>query len=80
MIATHPHSDHIGGLAQVIDNFKIGRIIMPNVVHTSKTFENLLDTIANKGLKITKPVVGNEYNIGNASFIIIALAVPNIII
>ncbi|CUH93436.1 ComEC/Rec2 family competence protein [Herbinix luporum] len=72
LIATHPHSDHIGGLAQVIDNFKIGRIIMPNVVHTSKTFENLLDTIANKGLKITKPVVGNEYNIGNASFIIIA--------
>ena len=72
LIATHPHSDHIGGLSDVIDTFQIGKIIMPNVVHTSKTFENLLDTISDHGLKITKPIVGNEYIIGNASFVVIA--------
>lgn len=72
LIGTHPHSDHIGGLADVIKSFQIGKIIMPNVVHTSKTFEYLLDTISNKDLKITKPIIGNEFNIGAASFVVIA--------
>lgn len=72
VIVTHPHSDHIGGLADVIDYFQIGKIIMPDVIHTTKTFENLLDTISKNELKLTKPIVGSEYAIGAASFIIIA--------
>lgn len=72
VIATHPHSDHIGGLADVIKHFSIGKIIMPNAVHTSKTYENLLDIIADKGLKITKAVVGNKYDLADASFTILA--------
>lgn len=72
LIATHPHSDHIGGLADVIGYFDIGKVIMPDVVHTTKTFEDLLDAISEKNLKITKAVVGNVYNIGDASFVIIA--------
>lgn len=72
IIATHPHSDHIGGLSDVIDYFQIGKIIMPDVIHTSKTFENLIDTISENKLKITKPIVGNEYALGEASFIVIA--------
>lgn len=72
LIGTHPHSDHIGGLANVINNFQIGKIIMPNVISTTKTYEDLLDTIADNDLKITKPTIGSEYIIGGASFIIIA--------
>ena len=70
--ATHPHSDHIGSLANVIDNFQIGKIIMPDAISTTKTFENLLDTIAKNNLKITKPIIGTEYILGSASFVIIA--------
>lgn len=52
LIGTHPHADHIGGLSKIIESFEIGTIYMPKVVATSKTYENLLVTIANKGLKI----------------------------
>lgn len=72
VIATHPHSDHIGGLADVIRHFDIGKVIMPDVVHTSKTFEDMLDAISEKGLKITKAKTGSEYSLGNASFVILA--------
>jgi beta-lactamase superfamily II metal-dependent hydrolase len=72
VIGTHPHSDHIGGLANVIDGFQIGKVIMPHAISTTKTYENLLDTIADNNLKITKPVVGTEYILGSASFVIIA--------
>lgn len=77
LIGTHPHSDHIGGLADVIRHFDIGKIIMPNVVHTTKTFENVLDAISDKSLRITKPIIGNEFTIGSATFTIIAPNSPD---
>ena len=53
VVGTHPHSDHIGGLEDVINSFKINSIFMPKVSTNTKTFESLLLTIKNKGLKIT---------------------------
>lgn len=53
VIGTHPHTDHIGSLSSVIESFDIGKIYMPKVVSTSKTYENLLATIKNKNLKVT---------------------------
>jgi len=58
VIATHPHSDHIGGMAEVIKSFKIGSIYMPKVSQTTKTFENLLTTIQSKGLKVNTAKAG----------------------
>lgn len=52
LVGTHPHTDHIGGLSYIINNFSIGLIYMPKVVHTSKTYENLLSVIIEKGLKV----------------------------
>lgn len=45
VIGTHPHSDHIGGLAHIINSFNIEKIYMPKALSTSKTYENLLNTI-----------------------------------
>lgn len=59
LVATHPHEDHIGGLIEVINNYPIGEIYMPDVTHTSKTFENLLIAINNKSYKINKAIAGN---------------------
>ncbi|MBE6729821.1 MAG: MBL fold metallo-hydrolase [Ruminococcaceae bacterium] len=52
LVATHPHSDHIGGMEKVINAFTIGEIYMPKIISNTKTFESLLETIKNKGLKI----------------------------
>jgi len=72
VIGTHPHEDHIGSLDTVIHNFDIGVVLMPNKVHTSKTFEDVLDAIEEKNLSITEPVVGDEYQLGEAVFTIVA--------
>lgn len=58
LIGTHPHADHIGGLDDVIDNFEIGRIYLPQVIHTSKTFEDVLLAVQRKGKKITPARAG----------------------
>jgi len=72
LILTHPHADHIGGAAEVINAFEIEKIIMPKAEHTTKTFENLLVTIRSKGMKITTPVPGDEYELGSSRFKILA--------
>lgn len=72
VIGTHPHSDHIGGLDKVIDAFPVETVILPPVEHTTRTFEDVLEAVSNKGLKITRPVPGDEYSLGMASFTILS--------
>ncbi len=72
VIATHPHSDHIGGLDTVLHTYEVEKLILPDVVHTTKTYENLLDTIEDRNLSVTKAQVGSLYYLGSASFTILA--------
>ena len=65
VVGTHPHEDHIGGLDNVIDSFDIDTILMPNATSTSKTFENVLDSIEKKDYKITVPKNNEEFNYNN---------------
>jgi len=68
IIGTHPHEDHIGGLYAVINTFNVGKIIMPKVSNNTKTFEDVLMAVKNKNLKVTSPVSGQTYELGNATF------------
>ncbi len=72
VIGTHPHEDHIGGLDAVINTFNIGKVIMPQVTTTTQTFKDVTTAIKNKGLSITTPKVGDNYQLGNANFTILA--------
>jgi len=57
VVATHPHSDHIGGLRKVIaSDIEIGQVIMPEIpddyVPTTNSYEKLLDAIEEKGCPV----------------------------
>lgn len=68
VVGTHPHEDHIGGLDDVINSdLEITKIYMPQIETTTKTFEDVIDAIQNKGLTITSPKKGDTFNVGNAS-------------
>lgn len=53
LIATHPHSDHIGGMEEVVRAFDIDKIYMTKGQTNTKTFQNLLIAIRDKGYRIT---------------------------
>ncbi len=52
LVATHPHADHIGGMTEIVNGFDIGEIYMPKVQTDTRTFENLLQSVSDKGLSI----------------------------
>ena len=60
VIGTHPHTDHIGGLKNIINTFEIGKIYMPKVISTTKTYESLLMAIKDKNLKINTAKAGTS--------------------
>ncbi len=58
VVATHPHDDHIGGMATVLQNFEVDEMYMPNTVHTSYTFENLLNVIEKENVDLNVAEAG----------------------
>ncbi len=58
LIVTHPHTDHMGGMSEIVDEFEIGEIYMPNAQATTSTYESLLESIDNKGLTVNTAKFG----------------------
>jgi len=68
LVGTHPHADHIGGLDDVINSdLEIENVYMPKIQTNTKTFEDVLDALKNKNLKVTAPVKGDTFKIGEAN-------------
>lgn len=64
LILTHPHEDHIGGAAQVIEDFPVGNVIMPDAVSDSAAFERLLDAMEDKSISGIMAEAGAKYELG----------------
>ena len=65
VIGTHPHEDHIGGLDDIINSdLEIENIFMPKISTNTKTFEDVLDAISNKGLTVKAPKKADTFEIG----------------
>lgn len=74
VIATHPHADHIGGMANIINNFTVGKFYAPKEITTTTVFENMVKSLQSKRLKITVPTPGENIYIGNA---VLTFLAPN---
>lgn len=67
VIGTHPHEDHIGGLDDVIENFNIETFYMPDVITTTKTFEDVLDALGEKNMSLSIPKTNATFKLGDAT-------------
>lgn len=72
VIGTHPDADHIGGLDVIVYKYNCEKVIMPDYEKDTRTYQELVDVIHDKNMKITYPVVGEQYALGEAKFTIIA--------
>lgn len=76
VVATHPHSDHMGGMSDIITAYDVGEVIMPYLddsdIPDTNYFEKFLDACSAKGLYITDAEKGRRIPLGDAYAEIIA--------
>lgn len=76
LILTHPHSDHMGAAAYVVENTDVEKIVMPKISEeltpTTKFYEKFLNAVSEKGLKLTAAEPGMEIDAGEGTLEIIA--------
>ncbi len=57
VVCTHPHSDHVGATAEILENFEVGELFLTDIpeedIPTTFTYEHLLETIDVKNIKVT---------------------------
>ena len=73
LIGTHPHEDHIGGMAKIIEEFPIGTLYLPEtseeMTPTTKTYESLLDAVEKMDVTMRTASAGDVLlEEGNISF------------
>ena len=73
VIATHAHEDHIGGMDDVINNFEVKNFYMPDVVTTSKTFEDLITALENNSVILQTPEIGDLLILGGCKLEVLHL-------
>ena len=74
VIATHAHEDHIGGMDNIINNFEVDKFYMPDVVTTSKTFEDVIIALEDNKVGLTTPNIGDTFTFGGCYFTVLYLS------
>lgn len=71
VIASHPHEDHIGGMADVLEKFTVGKVIMPeipdSILPMTRNFERMLDVISRKKIDAEYSRTGTIIPLGNGA-------------
>ncbi len=63
---THGHSDHIGGMAAVLKNFK-PKELWVSLLPPSQALENVITTAQTLGIKVVRHWEGDVFNLGGAT-------------
>ena len=66
VVATHPHDDHIGGMAAALNAVPVGVIYSPVTAWNSISWENMAKYAEAQGIPIVVPGEGNCFSLGGA--------------
>ena len=67
IISTHPHSDHVAGLAAVLNAVPVDLILTPTMEWDSKAFSSMLKYADLQGTVLSIPQEGDTLRIGGAT-------------
>ena len=72
IVATHAHSDHIGGLSGALNYAMVGTALCPVTDYDSKTFNSFVKYLGRQNVAITVPQAGGTFSLGSAAVQVLA--------
>ncbi len=74
VVASHPHSDHIGGMVDVFSEIPTAMVIMPELTEintpTTRVYENFLNAILDYDIEVELSEVGEIYTLDGVTMTI----------
>lgn len=68
IIATHPHSDHIGYMGRIINRYEVGTVIMADMredmIPATTSYIKMLEAIDKKDIPVIFPEVNESFTLG----------------
>lgn len=52
VVASHPHSDHIGGMTGILRSFNVGKFYMPNVSNPSSDYRDMISALNSSSAEV----------------------------
>lgn len=65
LVATHPHEENVGGMNDIVNNFEIGKVYMPDVRTNTAPFLAFIDALSAKGISATSCDIGDTFGLGD---------------
>ena len=67
LISTHPDADHIGGLDEILDAYRVENVYAPKVKHTTQAYKDFLQAVKREGKTIKTAQAGVDLPIKGVS-------------
>lgn len=69
IVATHAHSDHIGGLIEVLGRYNVERIVEREINYDSPTYQGWRRAVATEGAEVIQAQAGQQIALDNGVFL-----------
>jgi len=69
LVASHPDADHIGGLVDVLERFRVGAILEPELEPETQVYQRLAALVSQKGVELINPLRGTRVDLGSGIFL-----------
>lgn len=71
-ICTHPHADHIGGAAYIVQNFTVGNVMLCESDSSSQYLKRLLEAVDERDVGLSLAEFNTECTVGDIVFKVLA--------
>jgi len=65
VVSTHPHSDHLAGLAEVLQRYQVEQVLYPDSDYESPLYDEWLGLIEEKDIECTIAQAGQQIDLGD---------------
>jgi competence protein ComEC len=67
VVCTQPQADHITGLVEVLQRYKVKQVLEPGISYNSSIYQEWCNLVKEKQIKRDKAQVGQEIDLGNGT-------------
>lgn len=71
VVNTHPQKDHLGGLDEVVERYRVGKMVVSSLEGEGEEVKELAEVVEKKGVAVYQARKGDRIRVGEMSFAVL---------